>query len=928
MSRERRKEQLYNGVLGPGRDFSVIRSARKACSQLLLGPARFVNHDCNPNCEFYRLGHSNMIFKCLRDIGLNEEITTFYGENYFEASNSECMCLTCEERGHGIFVAFTQAGKEDPPAETHDRTSDESISDQKSKRRVSLRKGRSPPPPPQPAPKTTLTIKRKGKEERKTFNHTITLREDDGDVFPHPGPKFTCVTCGEPSWAFAEWWTPDECRRCEHHFRIFKADWPGRSPTEGEWSDKARASRLRRQLMAGEDVEHKRSGRSLDEFVSSTGTTPEVGSPVSLEPLEGPGRNDVLLGRTKRRKSQTPVTEATWRKKKRVSAETETSAGNNSGVGSLAHRVVASRRNAGNSVRDESDADSDLTSVSANDVDEALLAVRVSDRGSPSSLSSSTSESRSCGPKSLGKQARTETLAMFWGASESEKRARRPRYNGLESLSGTVQRPDGSRHRRTASDMSFGSHSKRSRLSPTVHADGDDQQRFSSASIGVGPSTSQSPPGHPFPLPDKGLSRTISESHVLNRLDAHSQAMGPDGLATRGPERTSDKNLARAWGADIQESGRGSRRRGSARNVGTPAALSSPKRSRHDEISSGSRGGSATPLPGRRADPDRMEIETPRPSSAITTPKATPAEEKPASPAMHSSALPSEIIDAKTSPMRLEPSSVDEPKVVPSTMPSAPPSLKSGSNSPDSASMSVASTAPNALPTPPMQAKSVAGLERSTSPSLQPLSGTESGVGRTTSPLAGPPPTTFATRPGIVPGQPIRRNLRWGKGKMSSSRPLGPGLGSPLAGPAALGSRGQTPVRPPEMPDGAASQQHSGGSLPSPPSTREQILERPTLSTSSSLNLINGEPEPVPVEPIIQATSAAPTYPVSNGTHTAYRGGSLHDRKDIKLDHDTLHVRGTNGGGAAAAAPHSGVNGAGPKVKAEHVPNGDEASYP
>lgn len=33
------------------REFSLLFSSKKKQSQLLLGPARFVNHDCNPNVE-------------------------------------------------------------------------------------------------------------------------------------------------------------------------------------------------------------------------------------------------------------------------------------------------------------------------------------------------------------------------------------------------------------------------------------------------------------------------------------------------------------------------------------------------------------------------------------------------------------------------------------------------------------------------------------------------------------------------------------------------------------------------------------------------------------------------------------------------------------------------------------------------------------
>ena len=88
-------EDLNGQELSPGQEFSVFEC--NGVTRIMLDPASFINHSCEPNVKFECGGATKLIVRVypLRDIYAGEELLVKYSSSYFGPNNEVCYCAPC-----------------------------------------------------------------------------------------------------------------------------------------------------------------------------------------------------------------------------------------------------------------------------------------------------------------------------------------------------------------------------------------------------------------------------------------------------------------------------------------------------------------------------------------------------------------------------------------------------------------------------------------------------------------------------------------------------------------------------------------------------------------------------------------------------------------------------------------------------------------
>ena len=113
-------EDMSFSVFAPTTNFKSTR--------IMLGPASFVNHECNPNARYVVSGEKNktiISIQAIRTVEIDEEISVFYSPDYFGDNNRNCQCTTCMKESRSSEEAIVEVSPSEAIVE--EAPSDEAI---------------------------------------------------------------------------------------------------------------------------------------------------------------------------------------------------------------------------------------------------------------------------------------------------------------------------------------------------------------------------------------------------------------------------------------------------------------------------------------------------------------------------------------------------------------------------------------------------------------------------------------------------------------------------------------------------------------------------------------------------------------------------------------------------------------------------------
>ncbi|KAF2022512.1 hypothetical protein EK21DRAFT_83191 [Setomelanomma holmii] len=166
-------------------DFSLIISSRQKTCSLLLGPARFANHDCNANAKLMAADCDGIQVVAVKPICIGDEVTVFYGSDYFGDGNEGCLCHTCEL------------------LQQNDRRDTEALDT---------------------CPPTRIT-RSKSRHNNDRLMPPAIAKTDISKDFRQSMDGGTCSEC---SVRQKQYTTPEQCLRCTRHFSLYGYRWPSR----------------------------------------------------------------------------------------------------------------------------------------------------------------------------------------------------------------------------------------------------------------------------------------------------------------------------------------------------------------------------------------------------------------------------------------------------------------------------------------------------------------------------------------------------------------------------------------------------------------------------------------------------------------------------------------------------------------------------